>query len=166
MRWILAVALQPRIILISLKPWRPLVATIIARYNILILVMTGVGHSIYLAGTRVRLEMQNHVLKVLVDVHLLVMDPRLHHVIPTTRSILVFGDMNAAVLLEILFITTTELLACTTCLHILHIFLFHSHWILCTSYSLLAILPPPFQLLFFGLSFFETFRTSVILCSG
>ena len=131
MRWILAViktiashtglklvALQPRIILISPKPWRPLVATIIARYNLLILVMTGVGLSIYLAGTRVRLEIRNRVMKVPVDVHLLVMDSLLHHFIPTTRNILVFDGTNGPVLLEILFITTTELLACTTRLHI------------------------------------------------
>ena len=115
----LAVALQPRIILISLKPWRPLVATIIAQYNILILVVTVVGLSLDLTGTRVHLEMRNRVLKVPVDVHLLVIDPRLHHFIPTTRSILVFGGTNDPVLLDILFITTTELLACTTRLHIL-----------------------------------------------
>ena len=119
----LAVALQPRIILISLKPWRPLVATIIARYNILILVMTGVGLSVDLTGTRVRLEMRNRVLKVPVDVHLLLIDPRLHHLIPTPRNILVFGDTNDPLLLEILFITATELLACTTRLHILSHFI-------------------------------------------
>ena len=113
----LAIALQFRIIFISPKSWRPLVATIIARYNLLILMMTGVGRSVDLTGTRVCLELQNRVLKVPVDVHLLMIDPCLHHFIPMTRSILVFGGTNNPVLPEILFITTTELLACTTRLH-------------------------------------------------
>ena len=135
----LAIALQPRIILISLKPWRPLVATIIARHSILILVVTGVGLSLDLTGTRVRLEMRNRVLKVPVDVHLLLIDPRLHQFIPTT-SILVFGGTNEPVLWEILFITRTELFVSTTRLNIL------SHFIpiglLRTPNSLLTI--PPF----------------------
>ena len=159
MRLKLAVALQPRIIIINLKSWRPLVATITARYNILILVMTGVGLSIYLAGTRVHLEMRNRMLRVAVDVHLLVINPCLHHFIPTTRSILIFGGTNASVLLETLFITTTEGPPCTTCLHILSCFIPIGQ--LRTPYFLLAIPSLPTSIL--RIVFFSG---KLILCSG